>query len=158
MAFHRNANRETGSVEPLGRPVSEADDGGYLPPLIPPGDQYIVQTRKAYRTKQFGRRILIVDCEIIGGEFDGARTFWTAALPPDGRRPGVGSKFLTTWIMVVGRRPQRGERPAIELLVGKRFRVRIETVTRTNDSSLRLVPRPPAAHYSVVRDLLERIA
>lgn len=127
--------------------------GDTLPPLIPSG-HYDVRSQQGTIVSTFGRRKLLLNVEIVGGEYDGARIFWAATMPAPGRRPGISSKFFRAWLLVAGRRPCRGERLSPSMLEGKLLRARVETVTK----DYRGYPLPPAGLYSVVRDLLERLA
>jgi hypothetical protein len=123
---------------------------GLLPPVLPEG-VYVVQSSRSVAVRVFGRRAYVLHCEVIGGPSDGARLFWTAPLPPAGRRPGIASKLFRAWLLVAGRRPERGERVSGKILEGKRLRGRVETVTKDNLGN----PLPPQSRYSIVRDLLE---
>lgn len=107
----------------------------------------------------FRRRMLLLHCEVVDPpDHDGVQLVWYAPLPPPGRRPASGSKFFRAWLLVMGRRPERGTRPSHRDLVEKRFRAVIETVTTSweRDEQGRPVTLPPSARYSVIRTLLER--
>src|SRR5262245_44495396 len=129
-------------------------DAPTAPALIPEG-AYEIRTVRVERSRQWGRTIVYVHCEILGGPHDGTKLFWTAtALPPARKRIPLSSKLMRAWIMTTARRPAPGEHPSEGMLVHKRFRVSVETVTRDSRGH----PLPAAARYSIVRDLLERLA
>jgi hypothetical protein len=131
----------------------------FLPPLLTPG-RYIVHSIRADVATMFEskRRVLLLECEVLEPpEHDGVRLTWYAPLPPGRRdRPSPASKFLRAWILVMGRRPNRGEYPAHQVLVSKRFVGIVGTVEHSweRDEHRRPVLLPPAAQYSVVRSLV----
>jgi hypothetical protein len=130
----------------------------FIPACIQPG-AYVVQTRRAVVLSRFDRRTLQLICEVVEPPaFDGVELSWYATLPSSGDRPAAGSKFARAWVLVMGRRPHRGERPSLRDLVGKRLRVVVETVTRSweRDELKRPVPLPAEAQYSVIRTLVDR--
>lgn len=124
-----------------------------LPALIPPGE-YTVRTARLARRRFFGRPVVIIHCEVRGGEHDGLVVPWFAtALPRRGLVP-ASSKLFRALVLVLGRRPGRGERLSEDVLVEKLLRARIDTVTRGADGQ----PLPEGARYSVVNRFLERLA
>src|SRR5947209_4854157 len=79
------ASRASDNVRPI-----IAMDGDSLPPRLPAGS-YVVQSGKSVVVRVFSRRALLLPCEVVEGEHAGARLFWSAQLPPPGRRPGISS-------------------------------------------------------------------
>jgi hypothetical protein len=140
-------------------PRSNADEltDAFLPPRLPEG-RYVVQSMRADVRKMFERRVLCLECAVVEPrQFDGTPLTWYAPLP-SGRRYPVASKFLRAWVLVMGRRPGRGEHPAVRDLVGKRWVAIVETVTTSweRDEHRRPVALPPEAQYSVIRSLVGR--
>lgn len=129
--------------------------------LLPPGEYTIQSRRVEVRTSRlFGRRIVVLHVEVVGGPDDGTPLCWYAPLPSDRRRPGLATKFRRAWVLTAGRQPNRGEHLSAEMLVGKRYRAVVATVTTSweRDGNRRPVRLPRAAWYSVVSTLLEREA
>jgi hypothetical protein len=56
--------------------------------------------------------------------------------------------------MTAGRRPERGDRMAARMLVGKRYRVKVRTVLKNRQGR----DHPVASRYTLVDELLERLA
>jgi hypothetical protein len=131
----------------------------FLPPLLQPG-RCVIQSIDADVRVMFEsqRRVLLLFCEVLEPrEHDGVRLTWFAPLPTKRRdRPSPASKFLRAWILVMGRRPARGEYLAHQVLLGKRFEAIVGTVEHSweRDEQRRPVKLPPAAQYSVIRSLV----
>src|SRR6266852_5430675 len=127
-----NLREERARDKPGGRRSPTGDlEVGPLPtpwPLILEGE-YCAVSVDATALTVFKRRVLQVVFEIHGGQFDGTQMPWYASLPPRGGRPPRSSYFYRAWLMVMGRDLKRGERANAEVLVGKMFRVRVQTVT-----------------------------
>jgi hypothetical protein len=136
------------------------------PPQLPAGI-YTVHTRRAEAVGMFKGRRLLLYAEIVGGPYKsletpelpggphfGAILFWACTLPLTGKRPAHSSKLNRAWLLTAGRRPNQGERISPRMLVGKRFRASVETVSR--DHSGQVIPEP--VRYSVIRQLLRREA
>jgi len=132
-------------------PFDGRRDAEWLPPLVPPGVYTAITTRGDVRTL-FGRRTAVLVCELVEPvDVDGVKLAWYAALPDPGRRPAGASKFATAWCVVMGRRPHRGERPAIRDLVGKRLRIVVATVTVSWERDRAGHPARCAAHTLAAR-------
>ncbi len=121
-------------------------------PLIHGGD-YIAVSVDLKVLQVFRRRSLELVFELQGGRFDGVRLPWYCPLPPKGGRPCRSSYFYRAWLMVMGHDLKRGERASAEFLVGKMFRVRVQTVSKDHHGD----PLPEVAKYSRISRLLERL-
>ena len=149
------ADRPERSDERIGAAGPELDQvSAEAAPLIPPG-LYDIRTVRLDRRKLWGAAKSMVSCEVVGGEYDGICLIWCAnSLPKGSRRVPISSKMYRTIVMVLGRRPERGERISEGLLVHKMFRASVRTVTKGADGH----ELPPGARYSVIDAFVERIA
>lgn len=120
-------------------------------PLIPEGNYTAVSVDAKILTVFNSRRLELV-FELQGGSLDGTRVPWYCPLPSKGSRPSRSSYFYRAWLMVKGQELRRGERASAEVLVGKMFSVRVQTVTKDYHGD----PLPEVAKYSRVSKLLER--
>ena len=137
-----------------GKPSADLELGP-LPapgPLIPEGEYCAVSVSASVLTVFKSRRLKLV-FQIHGGKFDETRLPWYCKLPPKGGRPSQSSHFFRAWLLIMGRDLRRGERPSIDVLIAKMFRVRVETVTEDHQRD----PLPQVARYSWVSKLLERL-
>ena len=106
---------------------------------------------------KFGRsRKLFLHFEINSGEHRGKAVFLPMGAPKQGGKVGVGSKLYATHLIANGGKPPgRRDRLTLKVFKQKLFRVQIRTVQPTfQDGS----PKPSQFHYSIVAELLERLA
>jgi hypothetical protein len=75
-------------------------------PLLPEG-LYDFRTVKIDRRRLWGSIKIMLECEVVGGQYDGVRLLWCARAIPKGRRVPISSKLYRTIVMILGRRPAR---------------------------------------------------
>jgi hypothetical protein len=126
-------------------------------PLIPDG----LYDAKCVRCERVSMRFgsdrserLMMHLEIFGGTHDGAHLRFVIPLPQGSRGAAPSSKLFRAWVVAAGRQPERRERMSLVVFRHKIFKVRVRTVTR----GARQEPLPPANRYSLVDQLVERIA
>lgn len=137
---------------------SEEFDVDDARPLIPEG----IYEAACYHATfielfKFGNaRKLFLSFKVYGGEHAGTRLFLAMAAPPQGGKIGVGSKLYQHYLIANGGRPPgRRDRPSMRVFKDKLFRLRVRTVIpRFEDGK----PKPTQFRYSVVSELIERIA
>jgi hypothetical protein len=129
-------------------------------PLLPPGEYDAICNAFDFRPTFQGRQSLFLRFEIFGGPYDKANVYFIAAMPP--RKQGrfvrgiaLSSKFYRAWTVASGgRRPARRDRMSLEPFQNKMFRIRLRTVVMDHQRR----PLAPVHQYSVVDEVLERIA
>ncbi len=132
--------------------------GGDARPLIPEGVYEAVCTSaESVELFKFGRsRKLFLHFEVYEGEHKGTPLYLPMTAPKQGGKVGVGSKLYASYLIANGGRPPgRRDRLAIKVFKHRLFRVRVRTVRpRFEDGT----PKPDRFHYSVIAELLERLA
>ncbi|MDR4495056.1 MAG: hypothetical protein R3B74_11655 [Nitrospirales bacterium] len=123
-----------------------------LPPLIQPS-RYEVQFLRADKKKFFRRQKLFLWFQIITpGEFHGNQLYLVCDITSR-KKWHSSSKFLQTWVLAVGKKPDRYDRMSTKVFRGKVFLADVVTVTK----NARGWERPPALQYSVIRGLVRRL-
>jgi hypothetical protein len=125
-----------------------------LPVLIQAGE-YQARSVTLTRRRMWGRPVTILALELIGaGPHDGLHVPWFAtSLPTKGQIP-ASSKLWRAICTTLNRRPSRHDHISERLLLFHLYRVRVVTVTKDHAGHA----LPKAAQYSIVSDLLERLA
>lgn len=106
---------------------------------------------------RFGKaRKIILHFEIVGGAHGGERVFFPMSALKPGGRVGRGSKLYASYLIANGGKPPgRRDRLSLKVFKHKLFRVRLGTAQpRFEDGKL----KPQQFHYSIVSELLERLA
>ncbi|MDH4079610.1 MAG: hypothetical protein OEU68_07325 [Nitrospira sp.] len=122
-----------------------------LPPLLPPGDHYVVAFVRAEQQLLWGkRRKLFMHFKVVSpAEHAGAALFLAANVAHDGKW-GIGFKFYRLWALAAGYRPKRKDRLSTTVFRGKYFKARVKTVEVSSKNTKRAL----AAQYSIVDELL----
>ncbi len=132
--------------------------GGDARPLIPEG-QYVAACTDAEIVElfKFGRsRKLFLHFEVNEGMHKGTSLFLPMTAPEKTGKVGVGSKLYASYLIANGGRPPgRRDRLAIKVFKHRLFRVRVRTVRPRFENG---TPKPARFHYSVIAELLERLA
>ena len=103
-----------------------------------------------FRTKELFLRWRILEPH----QFGGIILFQSFNMPTDSKRWGLGSKFLSTWILANGARPVRRDRLSTAVFRGKYFKAKVSVVTKTSKGH----DRPEATQYSVIDELVSVVA
>lgn len=122
-----------------------------LPPLLPPGDHYVVAFNRAEQKRLWGKRLkLFMHFEIVSpAEHTGTSLFLAANVAHDGKW-GIGFKFYRLWALAAGYRPKRRDRLSTSVFRGKYFRARVKTIEVSSKNTKRAL----GAQYSIVDELL----
>lgn len=100
-----------------------------------------------------GERRLVLHFEVWSGPHDGKCLRFIIPLPRDGRA-APSSKLVRSWTVAAGHASARRDRLSTTVFCHKLFRIRTRTVT----VNARRQALAPANRYSVVDQLVERIA
>lgn len=122
-----------------------------LPPLLPPGDHYVVSFVRAEQKWLWGKRLkLFMHFKIVSPtDHAGTALFLAANVAHDGKW-GIGFKFYRLWALAAGYRPKRKDRLSTSVFRGKYFRARVKTI----EVSSKNTKRPSGAQYSIIDELL----
>lgn len=122
-----------------------------LPPLLPPGDNYVVAFVRAEQKWLWKKRLkLFMHFKVISPEAHaGVSLFLGANVAPNGKW-GVGYKFYRLWALAAGRRPKRKDRLSTSVFRKKYFRARVRTI----EVSAKNTKRALGARYSIIDELL----
>lgn len=126
-------------------------------PVLPDGEYEAVCTSaEVVEFYKFGRaRKLFLHFQIYSGEHAGTRLFLPMTAPATGEKVGRGSKLYANYLIANGHPPGRRDRISLKVFKGRLFRVMIKTVSPTFENG-RL--KPERFHYSIISELLERLA
>lgn len=123
-----------------------------LPPLIP-ASRYEVQFLRADKKGFFKRQKLFLWFQIISpGEVHGTQLYLACDIT-NRKKWRSSSKFLQTWVLAAGKKPDRYDRMSTKVFRRKVFLAEVVTVTK----NARGWERPPALQYSVIRGLVRRL-
>lgn len=128
------------------------------PRVLLPEGQYEAVCVKAEVVElfKFGRsRKVFLHFDLYGGVHAGQRLFMPMATPPKGHKVGRGSKLYANYLIANDQPPGRRDRLSLKVFKNRLFRVMVKTVTPTFEDGR---PKPALFHYSVVTELLERLA
>jgi hypothetical protein len=129
----------------------EFANAGTFPPAIPDGDQYEVSFVRCEQARLWGSDKLFLHFKMLtSGPWQG-ELFWMSCKVIRNGRWTPGSKFYAMWTLANGKRPARTDRMSTRIFRNKIFRAKFYTVTSDSDQKA----RPPALHYSVIKELLE---
>ncbi len=122
-----------------------------LPPLVPPGDHYVVAFVRAEQKWLWAKRLkLFMHFKIVSpAEYAGLSLFLGANVAPNGKW-GIGFKFYRLWALAAGCRPKRKDRLSTSIFRGKYFRARVKTIEVSSKNTKRAL----GAKYSIVDELL----
>lgn len=127
-------------------------------PLIPDGVYEAVCNRaEVVEFFKFGRaRKIILHFEIYGGDHTGSVLFLAMACPRVGGKVGIGSKLYANYLIANGGiAPGRRDRMTLSIFKRRMFRVMVKTVKpRFEDGA----EKPGRFHYSIISELIERLA
>lgn len=124
-------------------------------PLIPPGE-YLATYQRYQLTFMFNTAKLFAHFKIAEGEYAGTRLYAAYRVKEIKRKSKRGGQFTLgktnkLFIQLARLQPRmRPDRPSVDALKGCLIRVRVVTVTGPDRKN----PRPEAAHYSRIDDLL----
>lgn len=103
--------------------------------------------------------------EIRGGNCDGKVVSFICTLPTrkNGRWAGIApaSRYFRAWVVAAGGPPKRRDRMGLDVFRNRLFEIDVRTVdhdARRSKEHPEGRPLPPAAQYSVVDRLVERLA
>ncbi|MGD9851729.1 MAG: hypothetical protein AB7T38_10705 [Nitrospirales bacterium] len=120
-----------------------------LPPLIPPG-RFEVQFLKAEKRGFYKRQKLILRFQILSpGPNHGVQLYLVCDVTKR-KQWHPSSKFLQTWVLAAGRKPDRFDRMSTNVFKGKIFLAEVRTVTKNAQGW----ERPPDLQYSVIKGLI----
>ena len=123
-----------------------------LPPLIPPG-RFEVQFLKAEKRGFYKRQKLILRFQIISpGPHHGLQVYLVCDVTKR-KHWHPSSKFLQTWVLAAGKKPDRMDRMSTKVFKGKVFLAEIRTVTKNAQGW----ERPVELQYSVIKGLIRRL-
>lgn len=122
-------------------------------PLVPPGE-YVVVYRKHELAHIFNTAKVFIHFEIADGEHRGARLYGAYRVKKIKKKTKRGGHFSLgkthkLFIQLARLAPIRPDRPGLDRLQGCLIRVRVVTVKGPANN-----PRPEAAHYSRVDEML----
>lgn len=126
-------------------------------PVLPEGEyEAACTTAEFIEFYKFGRaRKLFLHFQVYGGEHDGTKLFLPMTAPPKGERVGRGSKLYANYLIANGHPPGRRDRVSLKVFKGRLFRVKVKTVCPMFENGK---PKPEQFHYSIVSELLARLA
>jgi len=124
-----------------------------LPVLIPNG-VYQVRSNRIVRRPLFDRNVIILECEVVGGRYDGTQLSWYAKALPRTGRIAPSAKLFIALCRTLPHPPTTPADLDPRHLVNHLFKAQVISVTR--DSKRR--PLPPAAWHAKISELLERLA
>lgn len=93
--------------------------------------------------------------ELYNGAHAGKRLFMPMAAPPNGHKIGRGSKLYANYLIANGQPPGRRDRVSLKVFQNRLFRVMVKTVKPTFENG---TPKPAFFHYSIISELIERLA
>ena len=125
-----------------------------VPPLIPEGT-YEVGFIRAEKKRMWGgvlKVFLWFKITNPGAHF-GQNLYLACNLP---KRLPTSSKYYRIWVLAAGHRPDRLEASRMSpiIFIGKGCKVLVKTVKESGDQQL----LPPELHYSIIQNLIEKIA
>lgn len=125
--------------------------------VLPEGEYEVVCTgAEIIELYKFGRaRKLFLHFQVYGGEHNGTRLFLPMTAPAKGEKMGRGSKLYANYMIANGSPPARRDRVSLKVFKGRVFQVRVKTVCPAFESGKL---KPESFHYSIVAELLERLA
>src|SRR5574337_259617 len=126
-------------------------------PVLPEGEYEAVCTgAEIVELYKFGRsRKLFLHFQVYGGKHAGVRLFLPMTAPAKGDKIGRGSKLYANYLIANGHPPGRRDRVSLKVFKARLFRVKVKTVCPTFENG-RL--KPERFHYSIISELLERMA
>lgn len=130
---------------------------GEARPLLPEGEYEVACIGAEYATfHRFGKaRKLVLHFEIYGGDYTGSRLFMAMTAPGKGEKVKRASKLYANYLIASSQPPGWRDRLSYRVFKGGLFLATIKTVKPTFETG---APKPALFHYSVVGELLERLA
>lgn len=136
----------------------EFEIGAEARPLIPEGVYEAACTgAEILELFKFGRsRKLFLHFTVYEGTYAKTPLFLAMPAPKQGGKVGIGSKLYGSYLIANGgRAPGRRDRLSLRIFKNKLFRVRVRTVIPRFEDGM---PKPLQFHYSIVSELIERLA
>ncbi len=136
-------------------PDLEFDCDGESYPLIPEGKYEVVFLRAEKKWLYSGEKVFLWFQIASLGEFQGKELFMACNAPRKGKkgRVPISSKFYQSWILAVGKRPDRFDRMGTKVFRGKVFLAQVRTVKK----NVQGVTHSFLSQYSKIDTLLERL-
>ena len=123
---------------------------GHRPPLIPEAEYSAGFLRVEHGHVMNRERWFLYFRVVTPGDCIGTELYYSCPCPLRGQAFGLSSKLVAAATVALGEVPKRRDRLSSAMFKGKQFRVRVRTVKRDRDGTL----RPPGDWYSVIDKLI----
>jgi len=122
-------------------------------PLIPPGQYEVGFVRAEKKFMWKGNKLFLWFQITTPRNYSGVQLYMACPLPT-GKKAKVTSKLGRIWVLALGKKPDRFDRFSSTVFRGKYFLANVRTVTQSANQT-KLIPE---LQYSIIQELLERIA